>query len=248
MGIINATPDSFFDGGQYLQSSKAIEHGLRLYKEGAAILDIGGESSRPGSVAVEEQEELRRVKSVIEGLKNRVDAEISIDSRKAFVVEKALEAGADWINDICGFREAKMRILAAQSGAKCCVMHMHGEPETMQNKPLEEENAVEEVLLFFKKRIDELLRAGVSKEKIYLDPGIGFGKSAKANIKLLFAIPSFKALGFPVLIGLSHKSFLKKNLPLLDSLQASLLMNAFSIQQGADILRVHDVAATLAMR
>lgn len=246
MGIINVTPDSFSDGGKYLQHEKAIEHAKRLWQEGAEILDFGGESTRPGAKIVDEKEEIDRVIAPIEAIKKEIDAEISIDSRRATVVEKALEAGANWINDISGFEDPKMCYLAAKYDAKCCLMHMKGNPQNMQENPLEEESVVDEVLEFLKKRTENLLKAGLKKDKIYLDPGIGFGKTAEANMALLFAIPKFKKLGFPLLIGLSRKSFLKKHLPLLDPLKASLIMNAFCVHQGVEVLRVHDVAAFLA--
>lgn len=247
MGIVNVTPDSFSDGGQFFDRTRAIEHGLRLVAEGAEILDIGGESTRPGAEPVPESEELSRVLPVIEGLRARTDKAISIDTQKPGVAERALQAGADMVNDIAGNRgDARMWEVVAATGAGYVLMHMKGTPQTMQ-RSARYEDVVEEVSEFFSEKLQALESAGVNREQVVLDPGIGFAKTAEHNFKLLARLNRFRIYRRPMLVGASRKSFIGKLLgsAVDERLPGSLACAVWSVLNGVQILRVHDVAATV---
>jgi len=244
MGILNVTPDSSYDKGRWFNHSDAIKRGIEIYQQGADWLDIGGESTRPGATPVPEAEELRRVIPVIHALKKEIPIPISIDTMKAEVAEKAVNAGATMINDVSGFRCPTMRKFAAEAQLRVCVMHMHENPATMQNNPHYPDGIVPFLCDWFKKRIDLLLAEGIAEKNIIIDPGIGFGKTVADNVEIVQNLHEIKALGFPVLIGLSRKSFLGKIIckTYPDLLPASLAVNTLAILARMDILRVHDVA------
>jgi dihydropteroate synthase len=243
MGIVNVTPDSFSDGGLYLDARAAIDHALALEDSGAAILDVGGESTRPGASPVAENEELRRVIPVIEGLREAGSrAQISIDTSKAAVAAAALQAGATLVNDVTALRaDPEMAELVARSGADCCLMHMLGEPRTMQRDP-RYEDVVSEVKAFLEERLEVAVGAGIAEERVVLDPGIGFGKTTEHNLELLRRIGELVALGRPVAIGTSRKSFLGKITarPVEDRIAATIATNVLAYAAGARIFRVHD--------
>lgn len=243
MGILNITPDSCYDQGRWFNPVRAIERGIKIYQEGADILDIGGESTRPGALPVAEQEELARVIPLIKALKGQISIPISIDTRKPNVAAAALEAGASLINDVSGCSNPDMQRLVASSQAKICVMHMDGTPETMQINPIYPQGIIPYLIDWFSKRIDLLLHVGVKKDQIILDPGIGFGKTVDDNVQILHNLHQIKALGFPVLLGLSRKSFLGKIIDKTypDLLPVSLAANTMAILAEVDIIRVHDV-------
>ncbi len=251
MGIVNVTPDSFSDGGQYLDVSAAIEHGLELESQGAAILDIGGESTRPGAEPVSEAEELRRVVPVIEGLR-AAGAEggrggrvrISVDTSKAAVAEAAIAAGASIVNDVTALRgDPAMVDVVAEHEVECCLMHMLGEPRTMQRDPHYDE-VVSDVRGFLEARMSFAVAHGVAEERILLDPGIGFGKTDVHNLELLARLHELTELGRPIVIGTSRKSFLGRltGRPVQDRLAATIATNVIAYERGAHIFRVHDVA------
>jgi dihydropteroate synthase len=245
MGVINITPDSFSNGGLNFDKDKAVARGLQLREEGSDIIDIGGESTRPGSEPVTEEEELRRVIPVISALREKTDSLISVDTTKSAVARAALDEGADIINDISssGF-DPKMFSLAAQYDSPVILMHMKGEPRTMQVNPFYE-NVLLEVKSFFKEKIEAAQAAGIKKEKIIIDPGIGFGKRHKDNLVLINNLHFFEDLGQPILIGTSRKSFIGKilNSSPQQRLEGTIASAVLSILHGAHILRVHDVAA-----
>lgn len=243
MGILNVTPDSFFDKGQFFDHEKAIQQGLVLHSSGADIIDIGGESTRPGAEEVTEQEELQRVIPVIKALKKSIPITLSIDTVKARVAAEAVAAGAELINDVSGFTDPNMCEVAASTGAKICVMHMQGSPRTMQKNPAYPEGVTEHIMKWFENKITTLINLGVTENKIILDPGIGFGKTVDQNIEILQNISRFKSLGFPILLGLSRKSFMGKILskPPSELLSATIAVNTWAIKDNVDILRVHDV-------
>jgi dihydropteroate synthase len=245
MGIVNVTPDSFSDGGQYLDVAAAIEHGLQLESDGAEILDIGGESTRPGAEPVTESEELRRVVPVIEGLRERgATARISIDTSKAAVAETALRAGASIVNDVTALRADRAMVdVVAEHRAECCLMHMLGEPRTMQQNPHYDE-VVADVKGFLESRMSFAVAHGVAEERILLDPGIGFGKTDVHNLALLGRLHELTELGRPIVIGTSRKSFLGRltGRPVQDRLAATIATNVIAYERGARIFRVHDVA------
>ncbi|MBV8947852.1 MAG: dihydropteroate synthase [Solirubrobacterales bacterium] len=245
MGVINVTPDSFSDGGRYLAAQAAIEHGLELEAEGATILDVGGESTRPGAAPVPESEELRRVISVIEGLLERgVSAQISIDTSKAGVALRALEAGATLVNDVTALRgDASMAQVVADAGADCCLMHMLGDPRTMQRDP-RYGDVVGDIKSFLEERMAFALAEGVALERILVDPGIGFGKTLEHNLELLRRLDELVELGRPVVIGTSHKSFLGRltGREVDDRVAATIATSVLAYERGASVFRVHDVA------
>jgi dihydropteroate synthase len=249
MGVVNVTPDSFSDGGLFLDADRAVAHGAELHAEGAAILDVGGESTRPGAAPVEEDEELRRVVPVIAGLSAAVpDARISIDTSKLAVARAALEAGASYVNDITAFRaEPQVAELVAQAGCDCCLMHMQGEPRTMQDDP-RYDDVVSEVAAFLDERARFATDQGIAPERIAVDPGIGFGKTLEHNLELLHRLDEIAALGFPVVVGISRKSFLGRltgrERP-ADRVAAGLAANVIAYERGASVFRVHDVAPTV---
>jgi dihydropteroate synthase len=245
MGVVNVTPDSFSDGGLYFDPEAAIAHGVHLEAEGADILDIGGESTRPGAEPVDAAAELERVLPVIEGLQQRgVAATISIDTSKAAVAAAALDAGATFVNDVTALRgDPAMPELVAKRGAPCCLMHMLGEPRTMQADP-RYDDVVSEVKAFLEARMAFAMAAGVAEERILLDPGIGFGKTAEHNLELLARLDELAALGRPVVIGTSRKSFLGRvtGRSVDDRLAATIATNVLAYERGARVFRVHDVA------
>jgi dihydropteroate synthase len=245
MGVVNVTPDSFSDGGLYFDVRAAIDHGHELEAEGAAILDIGGESTRPGARPVPEAEELRRVLPVIAGLAAAGGgAEISIDTSKAAVAEAALAAGATMVNDVTGLRgDSAMAEVVARAGADCCLMHMLGDPRTMQRDP-RYEDVVSEVKAFLEERLSFAVAEGIEEERIVLDPGIGFGKTTEHNLELLRRIDELVSIGRPVAVGTSRKSFLGKITarPVEDRTAATIATNVLAYAGGARVFRVHDVA------
>jgi dihydropteroate synthase len=246
MGVVNVTPDSFSDGGLFLDPAAAIAHGRLLESEGAAILDIGGESTRPGSRGVSEADELGRVMPVIDGLVAAgTGAQISIDTSKREVAAVALAAGATYVNDGTAFRhDAGMAGLVAESGADCCLMHMLSDPRTMQIDP-RYEDVVSEVKLFLDERMAFAVAEGVAEQRIMLDPGIGFGKTLEHNLELLRRIGEIVALGRPVVIGTSRKSFLGRltGREVGDRVFGTIATSVLAYERGARVFRVHDVAA-----
>jgi dihydropteroate synthase len=246
MGVVNVTPDSFSDGGLYLDAAAAVAHGLQLEAEGATILDVGGESTRPGAAPVPEAEELRRVMPVIEGLiASGSRAQISIDTSKSGVAVRALEAGAGLINDVTALRgDPKMAGVIADAGIDCCLMHMLGDPRTMQREP-DYDDVVSDIKAFLEERTAFAVRAGIALERIMLDPGIGFGKTVAHNLELLRRLDELVALGRPVVIGTSRKSFLGRltgREDPYDRVAATVATNVLAYERGARVFRVHDVA------
>lgn len=244
MAIINVTPDSFYEASRNDTVEKAIARAFRAIEEGADILDIGGESTRPGAAVVSQEEELLRVLPVIRALRD-CGKRLSIDTMKPEIARAAVDEGATLINDVTGFQNPAMLQVAVDSSAFCCVMHMQKMPQTMQENPQYERGVVQEVGAFLQTQAAHLIEAGVAPSKIILDPGIGFGKSVTDNFELLSHVNFFKALGFLLLYGISRKSFLRKtlHLPTEELLTPTCALNGYLIQQGVDILRVHDVAA-----
>jgi len=244
MGIVNVTPDSFSDGGLYLDAPAAIAHGLELEQDGAAILDVGGESTRPGAMPVSEPDELARVVPVIEGLLEAgTRAQISIDTSKAAVAAAAIEAGANLVNDVTALRaDPAMAGVVAAHGVDCCLMHMLGEPRTMQRDPHYDE-VVSDVKAFLEERMAFAVAHGIAEERILLDPGIGFGKTIEHNLELLRRLDELVALGRPIVIGTSRKSFLGRitGRPLDDRIAATIATNVLAYERGARVFRVHDV-------
>ncbi len=246
MGIVNVTPDSFSDGGQFDSVTAAVEYALRLAEEGADILDVGGESTRPGATPVPLEEELRRVVPVVRELARQSRVPISIDTYKAEVARQCLEAGAVIVNDISGLTfDADMPCVCRESSCGVIVMHIQGTPQTMQLEP-QYADVVAEVCGHFSQRLDALETAGIARERIMLDPGIGFGKTAEHNLQLLSHIAELHELGRPILIGHSRKRFLKKLLGReVEERHAGTLGVSIALaSQGTEILRVHDVKAT----
>ncbi|MEQ1576619.1 MAG: dihydropteroate synthase [Hyphomicrobium sp.] len=247
MGIVNVTPDSFSDGGQLASVQAAIDHGLRLAGEGADILDIGGESTRPGSDAVSLDEELKRVMPVIEGLRSRTDARISVDTRKAGVMARAADAGADILNDVSALtHDPKALETAARSGLPVMLMHAQGDPKTMNDNPQYSDVALD-VFDFLESRIKACVAVGIPKTKLVVDPGIGFGKHLHHNVAVLSAMSLYHGLGVPVLLGASRKKLIGQLCNVDDPkarAHGSIAAALAAIAQGVQIVRVHDVAAT----
>jgi dihydropteroate synthase len=246
MGILNVTPDSFSDGGRFVAVEAALAQGLKMVEEGARILDIGGESTRPGAQPVSEAEELDRVLPVIEALRRASDVVLSIDTCKPAVMRAACAAGAEIINDVNALCAEGALAVAAQSGAAVCLMHMQGEPRSMQKAP-HYADVVEEVHAFLQARAAACEQAGIRRERLVLDPGIGFGKTLAHNLRLLAAVEALCATGYPVLIGVSRKSMFQQLLGLKvdERLPASLAAATLAVWQGAAIVRAHDVKATV---
>jgi dihydropteroate synthase len=243
MGVVNVTPDSFSDGGLYLDPGRAVDRGLELAAEGADILDVGGESTRPGSRPTPEAEELARVVPVVAALRKRTSALLSIDTTKAAVAEAALDAGADIINDTSALRfDPAMAGVAARSGAGVVLMHMQGTPRTMQDAP-RYDDLIGEIGAFLAERIRVAAAAGVPAERVIVDPGIGFGKTFEDNLELLRRPEAFQALGRPLLLGFSRKAFLGRILdrPPAERLEGTIAAAVLAVERGAHILRVHDV-------
>ena len=247
MGILNTTPDSFSDGGKFDDSLKAIDQAFKMEDEGADIIDIGGESTRPGAKPVDLKEELKRVIPVIEGIRKKSNIVISIDSYKSNVASTAIAAGANIINDISGLRfDNKMVHFASEAQVPIIVMHMLGNPQNMQNDP-SYSNLMNELITFFQERVDLLTLNGINKNNIILDPGIGFGKTNDDNFTIIRELSRVVALGFPVLVGPSRKSFIGNtlNLPLEDRIEGTSVVVTAAIMNGSRIVRVHDVKEML---
>jgi dihydropteroate synthase len=243
MGVINVTPDSFSDGGAFLDPDSAVMHGRRLVAEGAHILDVGGESTRPGAEPVSEDVELWRVMPVLEGLAD-AGAQLSIDTMKPAVAKQAIATAASIVNDVTAFRFApEMAGLVAEAGVDCCLMHMLGEPRTMQLNPVYED-VVSDVKAFLEERLAFAVREGVPEERVWLDPGIGFGKTLDHNLELLRRLDELAAIGRPLVIGTSRKSFLGKltGRDVAERLPGTIATNVLAFERGATIFRVHDVA------
>jgi len=245
MGIVNLTPDSFSDGGRYVTVDQAVERAVALVAQGADILDLGAESTRPGAMPVGEQEEMDRLLPVLHEVVKRTAVPISVDTMKSRVAREALNAGASIINDVTALRfDPDMAAVVAQYGAGVVMMHMQGTPKTMQTAP-RYDNVVKDVRMFFLERIAAAERAGIAKSQIVLDPGFGFGKLLIHNLELLNHLPSFDQLGCPMLVGLSRKAFLGKILdrPVQDREWGTAAAVALAVDRGAAIIRVHDVAS-----
>lgn len=245
MGIVNVTPDSFSDGGQYSSTEKAVAHALQLVEEGADILDIGGESTRPGATPVSLEDELARVLPVIEQLAQSTTVPLSIDTYKPQVMRAAIAAGADIVNDVRALQEVGALEIVADSRAGVCLMHMQGTPQTMQQDP-HYDDVVAEVNAFLAARLAAAEAAGIARERVVLDPGFGFGKKTQHNLQLLQEIGQTLAIGRPLLVGLSRKSVLGQITggDVNARLHASLAASVISVMKGARIVRVHDVKAT----
>lgn len=250
MGILNVTPDSFSDGGRYFTQEQALRHGVEMVEQGADLLDVGGESTRPGSDPVSEVEEWRRVGPVIRDLTHKVDVPLSVDTMKAEVAAKAIEAGASIVNDVSGMREPAMVRAVATGRVGAVVMHMLGNPKTMQTHP-QYDDVVGEVRSFLSERIRALETAGVASEAVAVDPGVGFGKTQDHNLGLLRNLDRIVALGHPVVVGVSKKSFIERlggGEP-GERLSGSLAAATLAVAKGAHVVRVHDVRETVrAMR
>jgi dihydropteroate synthase len=245
MGVLNVTPDSFSDGGEYFLLDKAVARALQMEAEGAAIVDIGGESSRPGAEPVSVDEEIARVVPVIEALQSRLKVPISIDTRKPEVMRAAVRAGAGFINDINALREPGAIEAALDCAVPVCLMHMQGEPRTMQADP-RYDDVVEEVVGFLQMRVSACEQMGLRREAVLLDPGFGFGKTVAHNLQLLARLSRLTRLGLPIVVGMSRKSMIGKLLGVEggDRLGASIALAVLAVERGATLVRSHDVAAT----
>jgi dihydropteroate synthase len=246
MGIVNVTPDSFSDGGAWLEPEAAVAHGRGLAAEGAAILDVGGESTRPGAAPVAAEEELARVVPVLEGLRG-AGAQLSVDTSKASVARAALAAGATYVNDVTALRaDPEMAEVVAAAGCDVCLMHMRGEPRTMQDDP-RYDDVVADVKAFLEARLAHAVAAGVAEERVQLDPGIGFGKTGAHNLELLRRLGELAAIGRPLVLGASRKSFLGRLTGREDPgdrVAATVATSVLGLERGATVFRVHDVAPT----
>lgn len=243
MGILNVTPDSFSDGGQFFDLGKAVAHAMGMVREGADIIDVGGESTRPGSEGISDEEELRRVIPVIKELVDSVDVPISIDTCKSKVAEEAMKAGASILNDISALRsDPNMVNVAKEHDVPLILMHMQGTPKSMQKNP-KYEDVMGEIISFLKERVGVAVRSGIDRDKIIVDPGIGFGKSIQHNYEIIRRLSELEELNLPIMIGTSRKSFIgfTLDLPVEDRLEGTLATVAATIINGADIIRVHDV-------
>jgi dihydropteroate synthase len=247
MGVVNVTPDSFSDGGAFDDDISAIAHARRLVSEGASIVDVGGESTRPGAQPVSAGEELERVLPVVEGVKGlNLPAQISIDTMKLAVAEAAIDAGASYVNDVTAFRhEPELAALVADRRVDCCLMHMLGEPRTMQDDP-RYDDVVDDVKAFLEERLTAAAKAGIQEDRIQLDPGIGFGKTLEHNLELLRRLDELVAIGRPIVIGTSRKSFLGRltGRDVTERVHATVATSVIAFERGARVFRVHDVAAT----
>jgi len=246
MGILNATPDSFSDGGLFDILDNAMRHAERMHAEGANIIDVGGESTRPGAQPVSESEELDRVIPIIERVTRELAVPVSIDTSKAVVMTEAVKAGATLINDVCALQLDGALQAAAKANVPVCLMHMQGEPRTMQSDP-QYENVVQDVKQFLSERMADCENAGIARDRIVIDPGFGFGKTVGHNLDLLRRLGVFAELNVPVLAGLSRKSFIGKllDLPVENRVHASVALALIAVQNGAQFVRVHDVAETV---
>lgn len=245
MGVLNVTPDSFSDGGSFLNKDRAVKHALAMARDGADIIDVGGESTRPGASQVSIKEELRRVIPVIRAIAKKTKVPISIDTRKSEVAEEAIRAGASIVNDVSGLKhDPKMAAVVARYGVTLIVMHMKGTPENMQRSP-RYKDVVKDIIKDLKVSIKLARAAGVKSEKIIIDPGIGFGKTLGHNLEIIGRLGEFKALKLPICVGTSRKSFIGKALGLkrpADRLAGTIATSVAAIINGADIIRVHDVS------
>jgi len=246
MGILNITPDSFSDGGLFLSPEKAITQALRLAEEGAAIIDIGGESTRPGAHPVSAQEEIDRVIPVIEALRGKISLPISIDTSKPEVMRAAVAAGAGFINDVRALRDEGALAAAASLQVPVCLMHMQGEPRRMQENP-RYRDVLSDIGDFLRARLQAAQAAGIPAQRLVIDPGFGFGKTLEHNLELLRGLKILQSLGAPILVGLSRKSLIGKalGLPVEGRLQASVALALIAVQNSARIVRVHDVGPTV---
>jgi len=246
MGILNATPDPFSDGGRHASLPEALAAAARFVEAGVDIIDIGGESTRPGAPAVSSDEEAHRVLPLIAAIKDRFEVRVSVDTMKAAVAREALAAGADMVNDVSGLGDPEMLPLLLESEAPVVIMHMRGTPETMQ-RDTRYEDLLDDVVGFLRDRVESAVTAGVAGDKIVVDPGIGFGKSAQGSLHLLSRLSSLGSVGQPILVGVSRKSFLGavSGRPVEDRLEESLAVAAFACAHGAHIIRAHDAEATV---
>ncbi len=246
MGILNVTPDSFSDGGRHFELPRALERARQMAAEGAAIIDVGGESTRPGAASVDEVEELRRVIPVVERLAAELSVPVSVDTRKPAVMRRAIAAGAAMVNDVAALAAPGAVEALAESDAAVCLMHMQGEPGTMQQAP-DYDDVVAEVRAYLRARVAHCLAAGIARERIVVDPGFGFGKTLAHNLALLLALPALAADGQPVLVGLSRKSLIGQltGRATADRLAGSLALAVLAAARGARIVRAHDVAPTV---
>ena len=246
MGVLNFTPDSFSDGGSFDQLDKALKHAENMLLEGAAFIDIGGESTRPGAADVSEQQELDRVIPLIEAIFTRFDTVISIDTSKAAVMTAAVNVGASFINDVRALREPGALLAASAAGVPVCLMHMQGQPRSMQNAP-DYQNLLEEVSAFLQDRINLCEQAGIDRSQIVIDPGFGFGKNLEHNYHMLANLEHFHRIGVPVLAGMSRKSMIGQLLErdVNERLAGSIAVAMVAAQKGAQIIRVHDVKETV---
>jgi len=247
MGVVNVTPDSFSDGGQYLEPDRAVARAVELAGEGAAVIDVGAESTRPGAIAVSPEAEWKRLAPVLASLHGRLEVPISVDTRHAEVAARALDAGADWVNDVGGVRDPEMRRLLARTGAPAVVLHMRGDPATMQSNTVYTDVRVE-VYGALAEATEQAIADGVAPTKPLVDPGLGFGKSAEQSLELLDHVGEFRSLGYPVVVGASRKSFLGAvtgKRPVDDRVDASLAAAVIAAMRGAELIRAHDVQATV---
>lgn len=246
MGILNTTPDSFSDGGNYLDVNLALQQVEKMISQGADIIDVGGESTRPGASAVSLDVEIKRVIPVLKAIKQKFNIKVSIDTSKAGVMSEAITYGADYINDVCALQNEGCLDVVAQSSIPICLMHMQGKPRTMQENP-SYGDLIQDVSSFFKKRIQACIEAGISQDRLILDPGFGFGKTIKQNYELLGKLSAFSHFNLPLLSGTSRKSMIGNllNRDVDERLAGSLATALIATQQGASILRVHDVIETV---
>ncbi|WP_422821889.1 dihydropteroate synthase [Vreelandella massiliensis] len=247
MGILNVTPDSFSDGGQHNALDDALRHAEQMLAQGAAIIDVGGESTRPGAASVSEQEELDRVAPVVEALVRELDALVSVDTSSAQVIRETSALGAGMINDVRSLEREGALAAAAASALPVCLMHRQGEPQTMQQSPHYSRPIETEVAEYLAKRIEECEAAGLKRHRLLIDPGFGFGKTVEHNLRLLKRMDTLQALALPLLVGMSRKSMIGKVLgrPVEERLHGGLALSALAVERGASILRVHDVGATV---
>ncbi len=245
MGVLNVTPDSFSDGGRFNETELALAHVEQMLIDGVDIIDVGGESTRPGAEPVREQDEIERVIPLVEAIRSRFDVPISVDTSKPGVMRAAVAAGADMLNDVRALREVDAIEAVAELGVPVCLMHMQGEPREMQQNP-QYDDVTDDVLQFLRERINACQVVGITRDKLLVDPGFGFGKSLAHHLTLLKELDRFKSLGLPVLVGLSRKSMIGAVLdkPVDERLYGSLAAASLALWQGASVIRVHDVAAT----
>jgi len=246
MGIVNVTPDSFSDGGKFINPADAIDHAIHLVEDGADILDIGAESTRPGAADVSVEEEIDRLLPVVNALVKSVDVPISVDTTKSVIAQQMLDAGAHIINDISGLQfDPQLSKVVADYGCPVVIMHIQGTPRTMQKNPVYND-VISDIISYFKKRVEFARSAGIQDQQIILDPGIGFGKTIEHNFRILSEFREFTSLGYPLVLGASRKSFIGKTLdvPVDDRLEGSLAAAVVGAWNGANIIRVHDVKET----